>query len=74
MTRDFDDHRLRRRAWDKGFSIKGMQSRLLCNTLLTPRSSWHIRAPYQSKSGSVQESAPQERGQADGHVGVVYVL
>lgn len=24
MTRDFNDHRLRRRAWDKGFSIKGM--------------------------------------------------
>lgn len=25
MTRDFNDHRLRRRAWDKGFSIKGME-------------------------------------------------
>jgi hypothetical protein len=24
MTRDFNDHRLRRRAWDRGFSIKGM--------------------------------------------------
>jgi hypothetical protein len=23
MTRDFDGHRLRRRAWDRGFSIKG---------------------------------------------------
>lgn len=24
MTRDFDDHRKRRKAWDRGFSIKGM--------------------------------------------------
>ncbi|KAF2793406.1 cytochrome P450 [Melanomma pulvis-pyrius CBS 109.77] len=24
MTRDFNDHRLRRRAWDKGFSIKAL--------------------------------------------------
>jgi hypothetical protein len=23
MTRDFNDHRIRRRAWDKGFSIRG---------------------------------------------------
>jgi hypothetical protein len=27
MTRDFNDHRLRRRAWDRGFSIKGMYGR-----------------------------------------------
>jgi hypothetical protein len=26
MTRDFNDHRLRKRAWDKGFSIKGAPS------------------------------------------------
>lgn len=24
MTRDFDDHRKRRKAWDRGLSIKGM--------------------------------------------------
>ena len=23
MTRDFENHRLRRRAWDQGFSVKG---------------------------------------------------
>lgn len=24
MTRDYNGHRLRRRAWDRGFSIKGL--------------------------------------------------
>lgn len=26
MTRDFDDHRKRRKAWDRGFSMKGIAS------------------------------------------------
>jgi hypothetical protein len=30
MTRDFNGHRLRRRAWDRGFSIKGMYVLIRC--------------------------------------------
>jgi hypothetical protein len=29
MTRDLNDHRLRRRAWDRGFSMKGTALRIL---------------------------------------------
>jgi hypothetical protein len=39
MTRDFNDHRLRRRAWDRGFSIKGART-LKCHVT----SYWQILA------------------------------
>jgi hypothetical protein len=42
MTRDFNDHRLRRRAWDRGFSIKGMHFGAQNDVLLIILSSWHV--------------------------------
>jgi hypothetical protein len=44
MTRDFNDHRLRRRAWDRGFSIKGMfyQAANILASLLTGSSARHV--------------------------------
>lgn len=36
MTRDFDDHRKRRKAWDRGFSIKGMPAYFLVLLLRNP--------------------------------------
>jgi hypothetical protein len=37
MTRDFDDHRKRRKAWDRGFSIKGMSTDFLVVLLSDPK-------------------------------------
>jgi hypothetical protein len=50
MTRDFNDHRLRRRAWDKGFSIKGRHNNLNTNLVLIVFSAWHVRISHQDES------------------------
>lgn len=47
MTRDLNDHRLRRRAWDRGFSIKGSYARIVnAHHALTGNSHQHLRTSY----------------------------
>lgn len=54
MSRDYYDHKRRRRAWDRGFAIKGMGELILRmgnhQHAYMESSSEHLRTPYQAKS------------------------
>lgn len=43
MTRDFDDHKRRRRAWDRGFSIKGIHTQEHTSGMY-----WSMLTPHRS--------------------------
>lgn len=74
MTRDFNSHRLRRRAWDRGFSTKCRNYHACSQLSLTISSSQHIRASHQIESRHAQGSSMQELRKPFGRNGLVDVL